>query len=72
MGCGYHEFCLSILLSDFEDLDFINIAHNYARWENHYKKNLDFEINLENFEFNLIKETKENLSIRILKFMNKI
>jgi tRNA-splicing ligase RtcB len=24
----------------FETLDFINIAHNYARWENHFNKNV--------------------------------
>lgn len=29
-----------ILGSDFAALDLINIAHNYARWENHYGKNV--------------------------------
>jgi len=29
-----------ILGSDFAGLDLINIAHNYARWENHYGRNV--------------------------------
>jgi len=29
-----------ILGSDFAALDLINIAHNYARWENHYGRNV--------------------------------
>jgi tRNA-splicing ligase RtcB len=29
-----------IVGSDFAALDFINIAHNYARWENHFGKNV--------------------------------
>ena len=27
-------------LTDFEELDFVNIAHNYARWENHFDTNV--------------------------------
>lgn len=29
-----------VIGKDFEALDFINIAHNYARWENHFNKNV--------------------------------
>jgi len=35
------KICFAELMGDnFEELDFINIAHNYARWENHFKKNI--------------------------------
>lgn len=27
-------------LTDFAELDFVNIAHNYARWENHFDTNV--------------------------------
>jgi tRNA-splicing ligase RtcB (3'-phosphate/5'-hydroxy nucleic acid ligase) len=27
-------------LADFAELDFVNIAHNYARWENHFDTNV--------------------------------
>jgi tRNA-splicing ligase RtcB (3'-phosphate/5'-hydroxy nucleic acid ligase) len=28
------------LTVDFQELDFVNIAHNYARWENHFGQNV--------------------------------